>query len=208
MRVGAAALRGAPTPVQPNMAGACAECNANQGGRRLEAKSVPVRDVSRLKLSDVLFWVIAGMSAVLLVVLALILSGVIPIDRASDSTGAPPDPLERQPTTAPEGVTTAPVITSAATAPRAPKPTVVVIAAVRGDSWFSARVGSESGRVLDERVLAQGESVRVQARRIWLSVGAAANVEVTVDGTRTALSPGTVSVVLPEDATSTANAAR
>ena len=166
-----------------------------------------VRDVSRLKLSDVLFWVIAGMSAVLLVVLALILSGVIPVDPASQSDGAPPDPLERQPTTS-QPVTTAPVTTSAATIPRAPKPTVVVIAAVRGDSWFSAKAGSESGRVLDERVLAQGESVRLQARRIGLSVGATANVEVTVDGTRTALSPRTVSVVLPEDATSTANAAR
>ncbi len=83
-----------------------------------------------------------------------------------------------------------------------------MLAAVRGDCWFSARVGSESGRVLDERVLAQGESVRLQARKIWLSVGAAANVEVTVDGTPTELSPGTVSVVLPEDATSPANEAR
>jgi len=159
---------------------------------------VRVRDLGRLKLSDVLFWVLAGVSAVLLVVLALILSGVIPVDPASPN-GAP---------TTSQPVITAPVTTSAATIPRAPKPTVVVIAAVRGDSWFSAKAGSESGRVLDERVLAQGESVRLQARRIGLSVGATANVEVTVDGTRTALSPRTVSVVLPEDATSTANAAR
>ena len=42
-----------------------------------------VRDLGRLKLSDVLFWVLAGVSAVLLVVLALILSGVIPIDSGS-----------------------------------------------------------------------------------------------------------------------------
>ena len=47
---------------------------------------MPVRDVSRLKLPDVLFWLLAGMSAVLLVVLALILSGVIPVDPASEST--------------------------------------------------------------------------------------------------------------------------
>ena len=50
--------------------------------------------------------------------------------------------------------------------------------------------------------------ISLQARKFWLSVGAAANVEVTVDGTPTELSPGTVSVVLPEDATSPANEAR
>ena len=67
---------------------------------------------------------------------------------------------------------------------------------MRGECWFSARVGSESGRVLDERVLAQGETVRLQAKRIWLSVGASGNVEVTVDGKPKELAPGTVSVVL------------
>ena len=73
---------------------------------------------------------------------------------------------------------------------------MVVLTAVRGDSWFSARVGSENGRVLDERVLVQGESVRLRATRVWLSIGAAGNVEVTVDGKPKELSPGTVSLVL------------
>ena len=53
------------------------------------------------------------------------------------------------------------VSTTTSTAPTVPQATVVVLAAVRGDCWFSARVGSESGSVLDERVLAQGESVRL-----------------------------------------------
>ena len=66
---------------------------------------------------------------------------------------------------------------------------------VRGESWYSARVGSENGRVLDERVLALGETVRY-GERIWLSVGAAGNVDVTVDGKPKELAPGTVSVVL------------
>jgi hypothetical protein len=51
----------------------------------------PVRAMSRLKLPEVLFWLLAGASAVLLVVLALILSGVIPVDPASQSGGAPAD---------------------------------------------------------------------------------------------------------------------
>jgi hypothetical protein len=50
--------------------------------------------------------------------------------------------------------------------------------------------------VLDERVLAQGESATFHGRRIWLSVGASGNVDVTVDGEPTTLPPGTVSVVL------------
>ena len=89
-----------------------------------------------------------------------------------------------------------PSVVGAGTGSYEPAQTVVVLSAVRGDSWFSARVGSETGRVLDERVLSQGESVRLRATRIWLSLGAAGNVEVTVDGKPKALSPGTVSVVL------------
>ena len=76
---------------------------------------------------------------------------------------------------------------------------------MRGDCWFSARVGSENGRVLDERLLAQGESARLEAERIWLSVGAAGNVEVTVDGKPSELAPGTVSVVLPQTGSTEAN---
>ena len=77
-----------------------------------------------------------------------------------------------------------------------PAATVVGVTASRGDSWFSARVGSEEGRVLDERVLAQGETVRLRGSKIWLSVGASGNLDVTVDGEPTTLPPGTVSVVL------------
>ena len=68
--------------------------------------------------------------------------------------------------------------------------------ASRGDSWFSARLGSESGRVLDERVLPQGESVRLRGERIWLTVGAAGNVDLTVNGKPRDIAPGTVELVL------------
>ena len=87
MRVGVAALREAPTPVQPNMAGACAQCNANQGGRRGKANTDHVAHMHRLKLSSILFWFLAAVSAALLVALALIVGGVIPIDPASQPPG-------------------------------------------------------------------------------------------------------------------------
>ena len=154
--------------------------------------------MSRQRLTDVLFWVIAGVSALLLIFLALVVGGAIPIDSASPPAASEPEAIAPPAVTPPdESVTTAePASTPAATTQRAAEPTVVVLTAVRGDSWFSARVGSEDGRVLDERVLAQGESVRLEARRIWLSVGAAGNVEVIVDGKPRQLAPGTVSLVL------------
>ena len=147
-------------------------------------------------LSNVLFWVVACLSAVLLVFLGLVVGGALPIDSPS-APDATSEEVVAEPVPAPS---TAPSpTTAAAPAPRttaAPPPTVVVLTAVRGDSWFSARVGSEEGRVLDERVLAQGDSVRLEGPRIWLTVGAAGNVEVTVDGKPRQLEPGTVSLVL------------
>ena len=156
--------------------------------------------LSRQKLSDILFWVVAALSAVLLIFLLLVAAGAVPIDSASTPGGPTTEAAEPPPaTTSTQAATTertTPASTPAKTTSRTVEPTVVVLTAVRGDSWFSARLGSENGRVLDERVLAQGESVRVQGQRIWLSVGAAGNVEVTVNGKPRALSPGTVSVVL------------
>jgi len=50
--------------------------------------------------------------------------------------------------------------------------------------------------VLVEQLFAQGESVRLRVVRIWLSIGAAASVDVTVNGKERKLHSGTVSVVL------------
>jgi hypothetical protein len=72
----------------------------------------------------------------------------------------------------------------------------VIVTAARGDCWISARLGSETGKVLDERILAQGESVTLRGARVWLSIGAAANVDVTVNGQDRELQSGTVAVVL------------
>lgn len=163
--------------------------------------------MKRWILSSSVFWLLAAVSAALLVGLVLIVGGVIPIDPASPTDVTPPEALVQQLTMPPEGVTTERV-TTAETTPKAAAATLVVLSALHGDCWFSARVGSENGRVLDERVLAQGETVRLRAERIWLSVGASANIEVTVNGEPTELSPGTVSVVLPQSVTAVANAAR
>ena len=162
--------------------------------------------MSRHGLSDILFWLIAGATAALLVAVVLVVAGVIPVGPAYDPDDFSPDSFEQpQAPTEPAATIAKRTTTAARTTPRAADPADVVLTAVRGDSWFSARVGSETGRVLDERVLAQGESVRLRAERIWLSVGAAGNVEVTVDGKPRELSPGTVSVVLTPAGTTAAS---
>ena len=88
---------------------------------------MPVRDLGRLKLSDVLFWVLAGVSAVLLVVLALILSGVIPIDSGSQSEGAPANTVERRPTASWVGSKSIDVTVDGAPAELAPGTVSVVL---------------------------------------------------------------------------------
>ena len=72
----------------------------------------------------------------------------------------------------------------------------VIVKATRGDCWISARLDSETGKVLEERLLAQGESVTLRGARVWMSIGAAANVDVTVNGQDREIQSGTVAVVL------------
>ena len=153
--------------------------------------------MSRQTLSSILFWSIASVTILLLVFLALVMAGVVPVDSPSGTAATEPEAVASEP--AAPGTRSDPEPTqTTSTTERAPAPAaaIVVVTASRGDSWFSARLGSENGRVLDERVLAQGDSVRFRAAKIWLSIGASGNVDVTVDGEPTTLPPGTVSVVL------------
>jgi hypothetical protein len=72
----------------------------------------------------------------------------------------------------------------------------VIVTAARADCWISARHGSENGPVLEARLLAQGESVTLRGARVWMSIGASGNVDVTVNGEERELQSGTVAVVL------------
>lgn len=171
--------------------------------------------MQKLTLSDIFFWCVTGLSAVMLVVMVLVVGGIVPIGSPSEPAGTPGEamgvPASEQAAESTEKRTTTRETTPATTTTRTTPPpveagpTLVVVTATRGDSWFSARVGSENGRLLDERVLAQGESVRFEGKRIWLSIGAAGNVDVTVDGKPRAVAPGTVSVVLTPAGSPSAN---
>jgi hypothetical protein len=72
----------------------------------------------------------------------------------------------------------------------------VQIVASRGDCWVSAREGSSRGPALAERVLHTGETVTLRGRKIRLELGAAGNVDVSVDGKARPVPSGTTNVVL------------
>lgn len=147
------------------------------------------------RFADVAFWLAAALGAVLVAVLALGVVGLLPVEEtASEVVTAPltppPQPAPDEPGTTAEPPRTQP----------APAEVTVVVRAARGDSWLSARLDSENGRVLDERLLPQGETARVTGRRVWLLLGAPANVDVTVNGRPRRLDPGTSETVFAADA--------
>jgi hypothetical protein len=155
--------------------------------------------------SEILFWALLTVAAALLGGLVLAMGGIVPVE----SVGAESATRRQANDVAPRATEVEPPATAAV--PRRQQPATrttraapatlpgkmtVVVTATRGESWFSARLGSESGALLAERVLALGESTRFEGRRIWLSVGAAGNVDVVVDGKPRELGPGTVTLVL------------
>jgi hypothetical protein len=77
-------------------------------------------------------------------------------------------------------------------------PTILLVAA-RGASWAAVRSGSAAGPTLYEGVLEPGASVRFRADRVWLRLGAAANVDVTLNGDAVPVPQGTVDLLLPSE---------
>src|SRR5262245_66592078 len=71
------------------------------------------------------------------------------------------------------------------------------IVAARGDCWLTIRDTASTGRLLYEGLLAQGKSVRLRRRLIWLAAGAASNLDVLIDGQRVENLQGTLETVLP-----------
>lgn len=64
-----------------------------------------------------------------------------------------------------------------------PSATVVItIKASRGPCWIFARRGSSTGKQLAYQTLQQGKTITLRGPRIWLQLGAAGNVDITVNG--------------------------
>jgi len=75
--------------------------------------------------------------------------------------------------------------------------TQLVVDAARGPSWVVVRAGSATGKVLYAAILQQGRRMTASAPRIFLRLGAASQVDVTVNGRPIGRSlAGTVDAVL------------
>jgi hypothetical protein len=73
---------------------------------------------------------------------------------------------------------------------------LVTITASRGDCWISAHRGSATGPVLAQKTLLEGESTSLRGRKIWLELGAAGNVDISVNGRPRPVSSATTELVL------------
>jgi cytoskeletal protein RodZ len=78
----------------------------------------------------------------------------------------------------------APARSSTAAVAPAPRRARLEVAASRGDSWVMVRADSARGALLYSGILAQGQRIHFRKARLWLRLGAAANVDVTVNGGR------------------------
>jgi hypothetical protein len=140
--------------------------------------------------SDLLFALVVLLALGLTVVFGLVLSGRLVSDPAQSDQTAPPPPRAIKP--APPQARTQPAATTRST----PQAASVRIAATRGDCWVVAHAESAAGPVLIERVVRSGEQVTLRARRIWLELGAAGNVDITLNGKARAIPSGTTNLVL------------
>jgi hypothetical protein len=71
---------------------------------------------------------------------------------------------------------------------------VLVLRATRGESWISVR--SPAGRLLAERLLASGSRLRLHGTALWVRLGAAANVDISTNGSRLRPLPSRAAVVV------------
>lgn len=128
---------------------------------------------------------------------ALLWTGHFGDDAVSQASASPPAPVAPPPPPAPPPPAPPPVVKPVASHAVAAKRLVLVtITASRGSCWMSAHRGSATGPLLAERTLLEGDSVSLRGRRIWLELGAAGNVDVSVNGRPRTVSSGTTELVL------------
>jgi hypothetical protein len=73
--------------------------------------------------------------------------------------------------------------------------TRIALMATRGPCWLSVRFGSDTGKLLYERTLEQGQTVGFSGPRLWIRIGAPWNLDATLNGKRVQL-PGSLGNVV------------
>ena len=89
-------------------------------------------------------------------------------------------------------------VAAAAAAPS--PPAKLVLRAVDGDCWVQVRLGSSTGKILYDGFLTKGSAERFVGKRLWLRVGAPANLAVRLNGRPAEDFPlGTADVIVTAD---------
>jgi hypothetical protein len=150
----------------------------------------------RRSLSDATFGLLAVAGCALAVLTGLVMTGHLagePTESASPTPTSttssrgkrlPPPPAKR--------------VTPTQAAATQPSQAVVriTISASRGDCWILARRGSETGPILSQELVPQGQKITLRGSHIWLELGAAANVDIAVNGRARTVPAGTTSMLL------------
>jgi len=93
------------------------------------------------------------------------------------------------------GVSTTSAPPARRTATQKPGRARIALVATRGPCWLSVRLGSDTGKLLYERTLAQGQAVGLSGPRLWIRIGAPWNLDATLNGKRVQL-PGSLGNVV------------
>lgn len=118
-----------------------------------------------------------GFAAVLVLVVVTFSSGESDQPETVAANPPPVQPVQPAPRT-----TTQPPPPTTTTTPRPAQNAILVVRATRGSSLVTIRADSESGDSLYEAVLDQGRTIRFSEPRLWIRLGAAENVDLTLDG--------------------------
>jgi hypothetical protein len=124
---------------------------------------------------------LGALVAVAVLVLVAVVVSREPDEVAPRATPPPPQPATNtapaRPAARPPAATTFPE-----QATRPARIARLIVAATRGSCWVSIRAGSPDGESLFEGVLEEGRTVRTTSTRLWIRLGAAANVDLTLNG--------------------------
>lgn len=163
---------------------------------------------SRVRSSESNFVVVALAGIIAVTVLVVVAwqfgaSGDSPQDEVDSLIASQPpeitpfDPPE--PTVSPPEPTTEPRAESESVEPAPATQAAVaklVLTAQRGPVWVSVRERSPTGELLYEGTLEQGQKQRFESERLWLQVGAAANLDVRLNGKKVKNFPNSEAVVV------------
>jgi cytoskeletal protein RodZ len=157
------------------------------------APSTPRRRRARPVESNLVVVALAGIVAVTV----LVVVGLAGIGSGSPEQTPLVDTSPDQPTT--QDTSTGPATTTGQqpAGPARPAKARLVLTAVRGQCWVQVRANGVNGRLLYEGTLEVGQTQRfMRYQRLWLELGAPANVDAKLNGRRVANFPTQPAVVV------------